>query len=61
VIYGTARFLIEFVRVPDEHLGYLAAGWITMGQILSFPMIVVGVILLAIAYQRRTPSGNTTA
>jgi prolipoprotein diacylglyceryltransferase len=32
-----------------------------MGQILSFPMIVVGVILLAIAYQRRTPSGNTTA
>ena len=53
--------MIEFVRVPDEHLGYLAAGWVTMGQILSFPMIVVGVILLAIAYQHRVPSGNTTA
>jgi phosphatidylglycerol:prolipoprotein diacylglycerol transferase len=61
VIYGTARSLIEFVRVPDEHLGYLAAGWVTMGQILSLPMIVVGVILLAIAYQRRVPSGNTTS
>jgi prolipoprotein diacylglyceryltransferase len=32
-----------------------------MGQILSFPMIVVGIILLTVAYQRRTPSGNTTA
>jgi phosphatidylglycerol:prolipoprotein diacylglycerol transferase len=61
VIYGSARVLIEFVRVPDEHLGYLAAGWVTMGQILSFPMIVAGVILLAVAYTRRVPSGNTTA
>jgi phosphatidylglycerol---prolipoprotein diacylglyceryl transferase len=61
VLYGSARFLIEFVRVPDEHLGYLAAGWITMGQILSFPMILVGIILLAIAYQRRVPSGNYAA
>jgi len=32
-----------------------------MGQILSFPMILVGVILLALAYQRRVASGNTTA
>jgi len=60
VIYGIARFLIEFVRVPDEHLGYLAQGWVTMGQILSLPMIIVGVILLAVAYKRRIPSGNTT-
>jgi phosphatidylglycerol:prolipoprotein diacylglycerol transferase len=60
VIYGSARVLIEFVRVPDEHLGYLAAGWITMGQVLSVPMVVAGVILLVIAYQRRIPSGNTT-
>ena len=60
MIYGTARSVIEFVRVPDEHLGYLAQGWVTMGQILSLPMIIVGVILLAVAYQRRIPSGNTT-
>jgi phosphatidylglycerol:prolipoprotein diacylglycerol transferase len=61
VIYGTARSLIEFVRVPDEHLGYLFAGWITMGQILSFPMIIIGLILLAVAYKRRVPSGNISA
>ncbi|HEY5101893.1 MAG TPA: prolipoprotein diacylglyceryl transferase [Steroidobacteraceae bacterium] len=60
IIYGTARFLIEFVRVPDEHLGYLLQGWITMGQILSFPMIIIGVILLIVAYKRRIPSGNTS-
>jgi phosphatidylglycerol:prolipoprotein diacylglycerol transferase len=61
VIYGIARFLIEFVRVPDEHLGYLALGWVTMGQILSFPMILAGIILLIIAYTRRSPSGNVVA
>jgi phosphatidylglycerol:prolipoprotein diacylglycerol transferase len=58
ILYGTARFLIEFVRVPDEHIGYLAFGWVTMGQILSFPMIVVGIVLLVLAYQWRVPSGN---
>ena len=58
LIYGASRFLIEFVRVPDEHIGYLAGGWLTMGQVLSLPMIVVGLALLAIAYQRRVPSGN---
>jgi phosphatidylglycerol:prolipoprotein diacylglycerol transferase len=46
--------------VPDEHLGYLAQGWVTMGQILSLPMIIAGVILLVVAYRSRIPSGNTT-
>jgi phosphatidylglycerol---prolipoprotein diacylglyceryl transferase len=50
--------LVEFVRVPDEHIGYLAGGWLTEGQVLSAPMLVVGVILLAIAYRARQPSGN---
>ena len=58
VIYGTARFLVEFVRLPDENLGYLAGGWLTMGQILSAPMIAAGAILLAVAYRRGAPSGN---
>ena len=58
LLYGMARFSIEFVRVPDANLGYLAAGWITMGQILSLPMILGGIILLAVAYRRRVPSGN---
>jgi phosphatidylglycerol:prolipoprotein diacylglycerol transferase len=58
VIYGVVRFIIEFVRVPDEHIGYLAGGWLTEGQVLSVPMIVVGLALLAYAYRARSPSGN---
>jgi len=58
VLYGTARFGVEFVRVPDADLGYRALGWVTMGQILSAPMILGGIILLIIAYRRRAPSGN---
>jgi phosphatidylglycerol---prolipoprotein diacylglyceryl transferase len=61
VFYGCARVLVEFVRVPDEHIGYLAAGWITEGQVLSAPMILIGIVLLAVAYRRRTPSGNYVA
>jgi phosphatidylglycerol---prolipoprotein diacylglyceryl transferase len=56
--YGVFRFLLEFVRVPDENRGYLFFDWVTMGQILSLPMIIAGLVLLAIAYQRRVPTGN---
>jgi phosphatidylglycerol---prolipoprotein diacylglyceryl transferase len=56
--YGVARFLIEFVRVPDEQIGYLAGGWFTEGQALSLPMIIAGVAMLAWAYRVRSPSGN---
>ena len=58
LIYGVARFVIEFVRVPDEHIGYLAGGWLTEGQVLSLPMIVGGAAMLLWAYRRRAPSGN---
>ncbi|MEX0374633.1 prolipoprotein diacylglyceryl transferase [Spiribacter pallidus] len=52
--YGLARFAVEFVRLPDAHLGYLLAG-MTMGQLLSLPMIAIGVMLIAAA-RRQTPS-----
>ena len=52
LFYGLFRVLIEFVRVPDEHLGYLAFGWVTMGQLLSLPMIVAGVAIVTVAYTR---------
>src|SRR5207302_1924794 len=58
LIYGSARFVVEFVRVPDEHIGYLAGGWLTMGQVLSLPMIIAGAGLLSYAYRVRAPSGN---
>ncbi len=50
--YGTFRFLVEFVRVPDAHLGYLAFGWLTMGQLLTLPLIGIGLLLLGLAYRR---------
>ena len=45
IFYGLFRFIIEFVREPDQHIGYLAFNWVTMGQVLSFPMIILGVYL----------------
>jgi len=56
--YGVFRFAVEFVRVPDANRGYLLLDWMTMGQILSLPMIVVGLWLLLAAYRRNEPSGN---
>ena len=41
--YGLFRFMVEFLRMPDAHLGYLAFGWVTMGQLLSAPMMLAGV------------------
>lgn len=51
-LYGCFRFLVEFVRQPDPQLGYLAFDWLTMGQVLSFPMILAGLALIVIAYRR---------
>ena len=44
--YGVFRFVVEFVREPDSHLGSVLFGWMSMGQILSVPMIVFGLYLL---------------
>lgn len=53
--YGVVRFLIEFVRVPDAQLGYLFGGVITMGQLLSLPLIAIGAGLLVYAYRAKRP------
>lgn len=50
--YGVFRFIVEFVRQPDSQIGYLAFDWLTMGQVLSFPMILAGGALMLIAYRR---------
>jgi phosphatidylglycerol:prolipoprotein diacylglycerol transferase len=54
IFYGLFRFLVEFVREPDAHLGYLAFGWVTMGQVLSLPMMALGVWMLWWAHRRAT-------
>jgi phosphatidylglycerol:prolipoprotein diacylglycerol transferase len=58
--YGCARFFVEFFREPDAHIGYEAFGWLTRGQILSVPLIAVGLALLFYAY-RKSPSAPQSA
>ncbi|MEO7916895.1 MAG: prolipoprotein diacylglyceryl transferase [Dokdonella sp.] len=53
LLYGCSRFAVEFVRQPDVQLGFLAGGWLTMGMLLSLPLIVVGLFLIALS--RRAP------
>ncbi|MDG9927899.1 MULTISPECIES: prolipoprotein diacylglyceryl transferase [unclassified Pseudomonas] len=53
ICYGVFRFIVEFVRVPDAQLGYLAFGWLTMGQVLCVPMILAGAGLMVWAYRRQ--------
>lgn len=55
VLYGCARFAIEFVREPDAQLGYLWGGWLTMGQLLSVPLIIAGVAVLVYAIVMKKP------
>ncbi len=55
LLYGIFRFLIEFVRVPDSQLGYLFGNVVTMGQMLSLPLVVVGIVLLVYAHKTQRP------
>lgn len=53
-LYGIFRFCIEFVRVPDSHMGddgYLALGWLTTGQVLTMPMILIGLAIIIFSYR----------
>ena len=59
LFYGIFRSAVEFVRIPDAHMGdggYLAFGWVTTGLVLSVPMILVGLLLIVLAYKRNTPA-----
>lgn len=44
--YAIFRFAVEFVRMPDDFIGYTAFGWLTRGQELSIPMAILGLYLL---------------
>jgi phosphatidylglycerol:prolipoprotein diacylglycerol transferase len=54
LLYGLFRFIVEFVRVPDAQIGYIAFGWLTMGQVLSLPLIALGLFWLWLS--RRSPT-----
>jgi len=57
--YGAFRFFVEFFREPDSHLQELAFGWVTRGQVLSIPMIVIGLALLVWAYRYKPATEPT--
>lgn len=44
--YGLARIFVELFRQPDAHMGYLAGGVVTMGMVLSLPMVLLGGALI---------------
>ena len=55
IMYGMFRFLIEFIREPDVQLGYLWGGWLTMGQLLSLPLVLAGIVILIYALKMNLP------
>ena len=52
LIYGLVRIVVEFVRQPDPQLGFIAFDWLTMGQLLSLPMVVLGIGLMVWGVKR---------
>ena len=54
LVYGLGRFVVEFAREPDAHMGYIAFGWMTTGQALSLPLVALGGFLLFLAYRPRS-------
>ncbi len=50
LLYGLFRFIVEFFREPDSQIGFVAFDWMSKGQLLSIPMIVLGALLLIGAY-----------
>jgi phosphatidylglycerol:prolipoprotein diacylglycerol transferase len=62
--YGVLRFIAEFFREPDAHIGFQALGWMTRGQMLSLPMVALGIYLLVSSYHKAntaaaSPKGKT--
>ena len=56
--YGAFRFIVEFFRQPDAHIGYLAFEVVTMGMLLCVPVILFGLTLLWLAYSKKAPAGS---
>jgi len=50
--YGTLRFITEFFRIPDAHLGFVMFDWMSKGQQLSIPMVIFGLVIFIMAYKK---------
>jgi phosphatidylglycerol:prolipoprotein diacylglycerol transferase len=56
--YGLFRVGVEFFREPDAQIGFMAFGWLTKGQLLSLPMLILGGVMLGWAYTHNSPRGS---
>ena len=61
VLYGAFRFAVEFVRLPDPQLGFIAFGWLTMGQLLTLPMLIAGLALVVWSMRQPVDRAKTAA
>jgi phosphatidylglycerol:prolipoprotein diacylglycerol transferase len=52
ICYGCFRIFAECFREPDPQLGFIAFGWLTQGQLLSIPLVIVGIVLMVWAYKK---------
>ena len=52
ILDGVFRTAVEFVRLPDAHIGYLAGGWLTMGIVLSIPVFLAGAAMMSWGHSR---------
>jgi phosphatidylglycerol:prolipoprotein diacylglycerol transferase len=53
--YGLCRLIVELFREPDQHIGFIL-GPVTMGQLLSVPMVMIGLIMLAWGFYKASPA-----
>ena len=51
ILYGVFRISVEFVRQPDAHIGYLAGDWLTLGMLLSLPVLLAGIGVLVYSHK----------
>jgi phosphatidylglycerol:prolipoprotein diacylglycerol transferase len=58
--YGIFRFIVEFFRQPDNHIGFDLFGWLSRGQLLSMPMILIGVMFIVMAYRHKSVKKGTS-
>ena len=58
ICYGIFRFLVEFTREPDAQLGFIAFGWLTMGQLLSAIITIAGVVMWIFAGRRERSTAD---
>ena len=61
ILYAVFRFVVEFAREPDSHIGFDLFGWMTRGQLLCLPMLALGAALVVWGYLRERKAAGEKA